>query len=106
MSITLDELHERARPWIEPVTPDAPAGIAATADARHESVRNEVGKLEALDGPPVAWNVVLDAGGDLLREKSKDLLIASYVALGLYVTGGLEGLATGVTMLTELVERY
>ena len=49
---------------------------------------------------------IVETGMNILAEKSKDLRIACYVALGLYRTDGLGGLATGLDVLHALVDTY
>jgi type VI secretion system protein VasJ len=49
---------------------------------------------------------VIQDGSAFVSKRSKDLLIASYVAWALYERDGLDGLATGLAMLTGLLERY
>jgi type VI secretion system protein VasJ len=42
----------------------------------------------------------------LLRTRSKDLVVASWLAHALHLTGGVDGLATGVTFLAEMLDRF
>lgn len=106
MSTPLEALKERIKPWTEPVSADAPAGRSAKSEAAYETVTSEVGKLEGLSGQAPRWDVVVQEGGGLLQKVSKDLLLASYVAYGLYQTQGLPGLATGVAMVAELTDGF
>ncbi len=106
MPLTLQDLRERAQPWIQPISSEAPAGKAAKLEPIYESIVKEVGKLESPSGGAVNWARVVETGGELLKRSSKDLLIASYVAFGLYATRGLNGLLEGLSALAELMESY
>lgn len=52
------------------------------------------------------FTFIVETGTNILAEKSKDLRIACYVALGLYRTDGLNGLAAGLDVLHALVDTY
>ncbi len=52
------------------------------------------------------FEFIVETGTSILAEKSKDLRIACYVALGLYRTDGFSGLAAGLDVLHALVDTY
>ena len=106
MAITLEDVRARAMPWAEPVSAEAPAGGPARLDPRYERTLAEVAKLESPSGDAVDWKQVVDNSGDLLRTTSKDLLLATHLAFGLYSLHGLDGLTTGIALLSELIEKY
>ncbi|WP_338865766.1 type VI secretion system protein TssA [Myxococcus stipitatus] len=106
MAVTLEQLTERAKQWIEPVSADAPAGKAAKADPAYLEVLAEMAKLESVSGGTVDWNLVLGSSGKVLQATSKDLRIATYLAHCLYQTQGLDGLATGLVVVSEIMDRY
>jgi type VI secretion system protein VasJ len=106
MPVSIDELREKAKSWIEPCSAAAPAGAAAKTNPQYEAVIAEMAKLESVTGGAVNWPMVLDSSGKVLQSVSKDLRIATYLAYGLYQTQGLEGLATGLVLVSELMDRY
>jgi len=106
MSTTLEALRARTKSWTEPVSADAPAGVSARFDARYEQSLGEVAKLDSPTGGAVDWKKVVETNGELLRSSTKDLLLAAHLAFGLYSLNGVDGLATGVALLGELVDRY
>ena len=106
MPLSLEELRERARPWTEPISDSAPAGGSAKHEPAYETVALEVARLESPTGTPVSWNKVVANAGELLQRSTKDLWLASYLAYGLHATEGLRGTVTGVTVLSEVLERY
>ncbi len=95
-----------AEPWLAPISPESPAGVDARYEPSHEAVRTEIAKLVSLTGESVNWDMVIKESDALLRNRSKDLLIAAYLAWGLYLRDGLRGLATGVALLGDLLDRY
>jgi type VI secretion system protein VasJ len=106
MPYSPDELRERARTWTEPISAETPAGLPAKHEPAYETVTQEVARLESPTGAPVSWSKVVTHAGELLQRTSKDLWLAAYLAYGLHATEGLHGAVTGVTVLTEVLERY
>lgn len=106
MPVSIDQLREKAKSWIEPCSAAAPAGAAAKTNPQYEAVIAEMAKLESVTGGAVDWPMVLDSSGKVLQSVSKDLRIATYMAYGLYQTQGLGGLATGLVLVSEIMDRY
>ncbi len=106
MPPTLQELQERAKPFTAPISADKPTGTNARSQPAYEAVLGEVGKLEALTGGPVDWVKVADSAGTVLKTQSKDLMLACYLGASLHQTQGLTGLATGMVVISELLEQY
>ncbi|MBK6683853.1 MAG: type VI secretion system protein TssA [Deltaproteobacteria bacterium] len=96
----------RVEAWLQPISGPSPGGANARFDARHEAVRAQVAELDSPAGRPVDWKLVVQSGGEVLGQLSKDLLIAAYLAHGMYHLEGLGGLAEGTRLLAELLERY
>ena len=62
------------------------------------------GEDEAAAG--INYPFIVEASREILRSKSKDLRVASYLAVGLFHTKGLAGLAEGLAALNTLVETF
>ncbi|MBM7115293.1 type VI secretion system protein TssA [Archangium primigenium] len=105
-TLSLEELRERARAWTEPISAETPAGRSAKHEPAYDIVSREVARLESPTGTPVDWARVVENAGGLLRRDTKDLWLAAYLAHGLHATDGLRGAVTGMTVLTEVLERY
>lgn len=110
MAKTAEEVLQVAAAWAAPISEAQPAGVKAADDARYAAVTTEITKL---DSPTTTneerkklWANVVQNGGDLLRDKSKDFLIATYVGFGMYYQEQLPGLLKGVALLTVLVENF
>ncbi len=100
------DYQERVSGWLEPIVGDLPAGPEARYDIAYEYIRDQVASLDTPTGGQVIWPEILSKGEALLTTQSKDLLIASYSAYGLYQTEGLNGLASGLWLIAEIADRY
>ena len=84
----------------------APAGVDAAdipefADITQEIARIGLGGVRAVDWGRVAANAVL-----ILRERSKNLRVAAYLAYGLYETRGLKGLGVGIGVIADMCDAF
>jgi len=89
-----------------PLGVDAPTGVSIRYDADFERLDAQIRKLESVTGEQVDWTAVVSIGRGILEHKSKDLLVASYLALGLFRTDGYRGLARGLSCLERLVDAF
>ncbi len=106
MTVAWDDIRSRAEPWLAAIPGASPGGTNARFEPEYQSVAVEVAKLEAPAAGEVNWSKVADGAGAVLRQKSKDLVVAAYLAHALHVTKGADGLVTGEVLLAELLERY
>lgn len=89
-----------------PIRPDEPAGTSVTYDPVYDSLKAEIAKLDSLQGGTPDWLAVQTHAIDILQSKSKDLTVASYLALASFRQDGYAGLAQGLTLCRSLLERY
>ncbi|MDC4206323.1 MAG: type VI secretion system ImpA family N-terminal domain-containing protein [Candidatus Manganitrophus sp.] len=101
-----DEIAEWVGIGSTPIRSDAPSGDSAKYDPLFEKLQAEIGKLEALSGGPVQWKEVIGSGREILEKKSKDLLVASYVSVGLLEQRGYAGLLAGLSCMEGMVEAF
>src|ERR1700676_1996530 len=107
MAVQFEQLKDRARPWMEPIPAAlAPAAGSAKFDPGYQAVAAEVAKLDMPAGGEVDWKKVAELSKELLRARTKDLLIGAWLAHALHRQRGLDGLATGTTLLAELIDRF
>jgi type VI secretion system protein VasJ len=99
-------LDSRAAEWLAPIKPSAPAGDDARYDEGYGRIREAIKRVDMPTGQPVDWPLVLRDGSALLLTRSKDLLIAGYVAYALLETKKLDGLITGLSVVDGLLTRY
>ena len=48
----------------------------------------------------------MSGAGDLLEKRTKDVVLAAYLAHALHTTGGLDGLSTGLALFADLLDTY
>ncbi|MEX1361826.1 MAG: type VI secretion system ImpA family N-terminal domain-containing protein, partial [Nannocystaceae bacterium] len=97
---------EAAKTWLEPLG-DPPHGIDARYEADFESIRAEVAKLDSpADDTEVDWEQVGSMADGMLRQTTKDLLLASYFVFARLLSGGLEGLSVGLCVLIGMFEGF
>lgn len=90
-----------------PIEGDKPAGIDVRYEPEFEALQNEIDKL----GSPTAsgqvdWDRIVATAAKIIETRSKDLTVASYLAVGLVRTAGAVGLDQGVQVLKDLVETF
>ena len=104
--MTPEEIKERAKPWLTPVAGDAPAGADMRYENEYVELKEMIAKADDPAKPPVDWNQVVQFGDTILKNQSKDILVASYHAYGLFKIKGLDGLATGLASLAEMMDAF
>ena len=93
-------------PWLAPIPGPNPAGTDPTASEEYQGLLAEVDKLQSPSGGTVAWPKVIQLGDVVLKRQAKDLRVACHLVLGRYRSGGLAGLALGVSVLAEISDLY
>ncbi len=84
----------------------APAGASARYEPEFEQLETELAKQESLNAETVDWGKVVELAALVTREKSKDLLVASYLARGLLETEGYSGFAVGLKVISDMIEYH
>jgi len=88
-----------------PIRPEQPAGDDARYDPLYEELQAEVDKFSSPSASgAVDWEKVVTLSSDILSQKSKDLLVASYLAIALIQTKKFEGVEIGSRIYRDLVE--
>ena len=91
----------------EPIAWDRPAGGDVRSDPVFQELQAEVDNLSSpAAAGPVDWDKVARLAGDILTNKSKDLLVASYLAVALIHTGRPDGFGAGIELYQDLIERF
>ena len=90
----------------QPINETEPAGTDVSFDPDYEQLESEIRKTESLAGEVTDWSEVVRLSTALLREKSKDFRVASYLVAGLFHVKNYPGLAEGLTAYQELAGRY
>ncbi len=85
-----------------PIPGDRPTGVSVADAPEFEALRAEVLK-DPLRGESPDWARVSSLATGILAEKSKDVVVATYLALGLLQSEGFAGLADGLRILEGLL---
>ncbi len=91
---------------LRPLDGDQPCGSSARYEPEYETIETEVAKQESLTPEPVDWGEVLQLAGGLLKNTSKDLLLATYLTYGAFLRDGYSGLAGGLTVYDGFIKNY
>lgn len=90
-----------------PIAGDQPAGTDARYEPEYEQLQAEVGKLtNPSSSGGVNWGEVEKISTGILAEKSKDILVASYLVVALLHNQKLEGLIKGIAFLKDFLETF
>jgi type VI secretion system ImpA family protein len=100
--------------YLLPIFEDNPSGEDLRWEAEYdriEAARTLAKRAEGLGSPglergPYGWEEVISLGLEMLRERSKDLRIAGFVAEAVARRHGLVGLRDGIRLLHSLQERF
>jgi len=101
----MTEPSARAALGSAPIPGASPAGQSVSDDSDYEALRHEVMK-EPAKGEFTDWPRVVETGSRILREKSKDIPTATYVAVGLLATEGFAGLVDGLRIVEGLLQAH
>jgi len=100
------DLQDIVKLGTTPIPGDSPAGVAARYEPEYEKIQLEIEKLQSVNQVPVLWDEVVSLGSTILSQKSKDLLIASYLATGLLSQNGYAGLAAGLGFYKDFLSTF
>ncbi|MBJ6799963.1 type VI secretion system protein TssA [Geomonas propionica] len=98
---------------LQPISSESPAG----SDLRYTTVYEEIMEARRYEDATAMgdwqhdvkqpnWEKAISLATTALREKTKDLQIAVWLAEGLTVTEGFAGLESGLELITGLAERF
>jgi type VI secretion system protein VasJ len=90
-----------------PVSDETPAGTDIRSDPVFETLSSEIEKVSspsAVGG--VDWKKIVEISSDIMRNRSKDLLVCSYLCLALIKVQGLKGMAIGVHIYRDTVTTF
>jgi len=91
----------------EPIQPDQPAGQEARYTPEYEQLQAEIDKLSLPSASSgIDWRKVENLASIILSQKSKDLAVASYLAVALIYNRQVEGLAIGLQIYRDLLENF
>ena len=81
---------------LAPLAGENPGGMDARYEPEYEALQSEIEKLSSItQSSSCNWQTVADNAIKLLCEKSKDYLLACYLAVALGQREGAEGMLAG-----------
>jgi len=101
----MSEPSERAEIGRTPIAGDSPAGENLSAEAEYEALQTEATKDAGIHGP-IDWEKVVAEGTEILRSRSKDFKVASWVAVGLTHLEQYQGLRDGLSIVIGMIEQH
>jgi type VI secretion system protein VasJ len=91
----------------QPIGTDYPAGSDVRYDPAFDELQSEVDKLSSpAAAGSVDWEKVTRLAADILTNKSKDMLVASYLAVALIHTRRDDGFSVGLSLYSDLIEQF
>lgn len=92
---------------LKPISSGSPCGESARYEDEFEGLERQIKKLDMLDpNDPIDWGEVGKLSISLLTNKSKDLLMVSYLTLSLLNNRGYKGLEAGLYVYDKLLQQY
>lgn len=83
------------------------AGEDIRYDPLFETLQAEIDAKPSAGSSGVNWKKVVDMASNILESRSKDILVASYLAVGLLRTEGVpQGLLNGLVLLNDLLHAF
>lgn len=90
-----------------PINPDYPTGTDVRYEPEFEQLQAEIDKLSSPSAEgSIDWKRVVKLAAQILGEKSKDLLVASYLAVAQIYTDGIDGLDIGSGVYLDVLTQY
>jgi len=90
----------------EPIEGKQPTGVDCRYELEFEELQAEIDKLSSPTEAVTDWKKVVGLGTQILEQKSKDLLVASYLAVALIHRQKVEGLRIGLRILADILEHF
>ncbi len=103
MALSATELSALA---VAPIRPDKPEGDPVTYEPEYEIIKGEIAKIDSLTGETPSWGEIETQSIAILKSKSKDLTVASYLLLSLFQKDGYKGLQAGLTLYNEMITAF
>jgi len=89
------------------VQADRPVGACPRDGQRYTALQAQMDRLTDIHAAtPVDWQVVTQIASDILGDEGKDLSVGVWLAIALFHTRQLPGLADGIHVLRDLVTTY
>ena len=90
-----------------PISQENRAGEDVRYDDVFEKIESEIAKLTSPSASgDIDWSMVARSCEDILQNRSKHLLVTVYLTYALLKTKGMDGLADGLTVISDLLDNF
>ena len=90
-----------------PISEEKPEGDDVRFEPEFEELESEIQKLSSLTfSGGVDWDKIIKLSQNILSQKSKNLLVATYLSFALMKTRGLSGFADSVHVIRDLLDNF
>lgn len=89
-----------------PISESDPVGADVSYDDDYLALKDQVDQISSVSPEGVDYDRIIEDSRRILAQKSKDLRVATYLALALARTARFRGVMEGILVQKELVERY
>ena len=90
----------------DPIPGPDPAGENVRYEEEFTRLEDEIGKMQSAGPAAVDWPGVVGMASAILANRSKDLLVASWLTFALNREAGLDGLVAGIEVLRGIMEAH
>jgi type VI secretion system protein VasJ len=90
----------------DPISTGSPAGDPCRYEESFERLQAQLDRLGSLTGEEVSWPTVVELATGVLKTKSKDLLVMTYLTVGLFEQHGYGGLAAGLEAYATFLKNF
>lgn len=95
------QLNQRWSDWLQPISPEKPAGEDLTYHDTFQEIKEEIAKLSGIN-----YSLIIAESEIILKQSSKDIRVATYYCLARLYIDGAEGFADGVELLAGLLNKF
>lgn len=106
MSELVEKLKADAELLAGNIPGDAPSGVDISYEPEFDFVRGEIDKLTAMAGETPNWAQIISQGEIILKERSKDMRLVSWMAVARMKRDGLEGAAAGLAGVAAVCKAH
>ena len=92
---------------ISPINADQPAGADVRYEPEFDALQAEIDKLSSPTASSgIDWKKVSTLSSAILKDKSKDILVAGYLAVSLIYCAKVDGFLTGVHIYHDVIKHF
>lgn len=90
----------------DPISADSPVGDSCRYDDLFTQLASQMEKIGSLTGEAVDWRQVTQTSTEILKSKSKDMLVMTYLTLGVFETEGYAALHAAFDAYREFLTKF